>query len=170
MGKKKIISIEVEGGKATQIPQLNSTLAPLGISVAEIVEKINERTRMFEGMKVPVRVTVDLDTKEYEITVVTPSTTSLLLRAAGAKAPSGDPMHQKIGDISFEEIVKVALIKKPELLAKTIKGAVKTILGSARSIGLLVDGKDPKQVSREVDEGLYNALLEKYGEEWEKTG
>ncbi len=170
MGKKKVVSIQVEGGKATPGPPLGPTLSPLGVNVAEVVEKINEKTKDFEGMTIPVKVIVDLDTKEYEIEVGIPTTTSLLLRAAGAKAPSGDPMHQKIGDISFEEIVRVALIKKPQLLAKTLKGAVKTILGSARSIGLLVDGKDPKQVSREVDEGLYDAVLAKYEEEWMREG
>lgn len=77
-------------------------------------------------------------------------------------------MHQKIGDLPLEKIVEIALQKKPQLLAKTLKGAVKTILGSARSIGITVEGKDAKEVSREIDEGKYDALLAKYEEEWEK--
>jgi len=99
---------------------------------------------------------------------VKPSTTELLLKAVGASRPSGDPANQKIGDLSFEDIVKVALEKKPDLLAKTLKAAVKTILGSAKSIGITIDGKDPKQVSREVDEGLYDDVLSKYEDEWNK--
>ena len=98
---------------------------------------------------------------------VKPSTTELLLKAVGAKKPSGDPIHQKIGDLPFEEIVEIAIEKKPDLLAKSLKAAVKTILGSARSIGVTVDGKDAKVVSREVDDGVYDAILAKYEEKWE---
>ncbi|GBF08795.1 50S ribosomal protein L11 [Aeropyrum pernix] len=100
---------------------------------------------------------------------VKPSTTELLLKAVGAKAPSGDPIHQKIGDLPFEKIVEIAIEKKPDLLAKTLKAAVKTILGSARSIGVTVDGKDPKEVTRQVDEGVYDAVLAKYEEKWEEA-
>ncbi|BAA81185.1 50S ribosomal protein L11P [Aeropyrum pernix K1] len=100
---------------------------------------------------------------------VKPSTTELLLKAVSAKAPSGDPIHQKIGDLPFEKIVEIAIEKKPDLLAKTLKAAVKTILGSARSIGVTVDGKDPKEVTRQVDEGVYDAVLAKYEEKWEEA-
>ncbi len=168
MGRKKTISVQVEGGKANPGPPLGPTLSPMGVNVAKVVEAINEKTKQFEGMTIPVKVIVDMDTKEFEIEVGIPTTTALLLRAAGASEPSGDPAHKKVGDVPFEKIVEIALIKKPQLLAKTLKGAVKTILGSARSIGVTVDGKDPKQVSREVDEGLYDAVLAKYEEEWEK--
>ncbi len=87
----------------------------------------------------------------------------------GAKEPSGDPMHQKIGDLPFEKIVEIAILKKPALTAKTLKAAVKTIIGSARSIGITIDGKDGKEVTREVEEGAYDAVLAKYEEEWEKA-
>ncbi len=166
MPRKKTVKIQVEGGKANPGPPLGPTLSPLGLNVAEVVQKINEATKKFEGMTVPVEIEVDLDTKEYTIKVGIPTTTALLLKMAGAKEPSGDPAHQKIGDIPFEKIVEVALMKKPQLLAKTLKAAVKMILGSARSIGLTVDGKDPKQVTREVEEGYYDAILSKYEKEW----
>lgn len=168
MARKKTIKIQIVGGKANPGPPLGPTLSPLGLNANEVAEKINEATKKFEGMTVPVEIIVDLDTKEYEIKVGVPSTTALLLKAVGAEKPSGDPAHQKIGDLSFEKIVEIALLKKPDLLAKTLKAAVKTILGSARSIGITVDGKDPKQVTREVDSGLYDAILSKYEKEWEK--
>ncbi|MEM1921532.1 MAG: 50S ribosomal protein L11, partial [Desulfurococcaceae archaeon] len=91
---------------------------------------------------------------------------ALLLKEAGVNQPSGDPMHKKIGDISLEKIVKIAIIKKESLNAKTLKSAVKTILGSARSIGLTVNGKDPKVVQNEIDNGLHDELLSKYESEW----
>ncbi len=165
---KKTIKILVEGGRATPGPPLGPTLSPLKINVMEVVKAINEATKDFEGLTVPVDIIVDTATKKFEIRVGVPTTTALLLKAVGAKEPSGDPMHKKIGDLPLEEIIRIALMKKEQLTAKTLKAAVKTILGSARSIGITVEGKDPKIVTREIDEGVYDAVLAKYEEEWEK--
>ena len=165
---KKSVKILVEGGKATPGPPIGPSLSPLGINVAEVVKAINEATKDFEGLTVPVEIIVDTATKKFEVKVGVPTTTALLLKAVGASRPPGDPAHQKIGDLPFEKIVEVALLKKEQLTAKTLKAAVKTILGSARSIGITVDGKDPKQVTREVNEGLYDAILAKYESRWEE--
>jgi large subunit ribosomal protein L11 len=100
---------------------------------------------------------------------VKPSVTELLLKAVGASEPSGDPIHKKIGDLPFEKIVEIALEKKEDLLAKSLKAAVKTILGSARSIGITVDGKDAKVVSMEVDRGVYDDVLARYEDKWLST-
>ncbi len=168
MPQEKVVTVQVEGGKARPGPPLGPMLSQLGLNVKQVIDEINEKTKQFEGMTIPVKIIVDTKTKKYTIEVGIPTTTALLLKAVGAKEPSGDPMHQKIGDLPFEEIVKITLQKKPQLLAKTLKAGVKTILGSARSIGITVDGKDAKQVTREVDEGLYDAILTKYEPEWEK--
>ncbi|MCD6488991.1 MAG: 50S ribosomal protein L11 [Desulfurococcales archaeon] len=165
---KKTVKILVEGGKATPGPPIGPTLSPLGVNVMEVVKAINEATSQFKGLTVPVEIIVDTKTKQFEIKVCVPTTTALLLKAVGASKPPGDPAHQKIGDVSFEKIIEIALMKKPQLTAKTLKAAVKTILGSARSIGITVDGKDPKQVSREVNKGIYDTILARYESEWEK--
>jgi len=165
---EKVVSVQIEGGNARPGPPLGPTLSQLGLNVKQVVDEINEKTKQFAGMTIPVKIIVDPKTRKYRIEVGIPTTTALLLKAVGAKEPSGDPMHQKIGDLPFEKIVEITLQKKPQLLAKTLKAAVKTILGSARSIGITVDGKDAKQVVREVDEGLYDAILAKYEEEWIK--
>jgi len=162
MGRKKTLTFQVVGGKATPGPPIGPSLSPLGVNVKKVVSKINEATKAFEGMTVSVTVVVDIDTKKFEVEVGAPTTTALLLKAVGAEKPSGDPMHQKIGDLPFEKIIEVALVKKHQLLARTLKGAVKTILGSARSIGITVDGKDPKVVVKEVEEGKYDDILSKY--------
>jgi len=100
---------------------------------------------------------------------VKPTVTELLLKAVGASAPSGDPVNKKIGDIPFEKVIEIALEKKPDLLAKSLKAAVKIVLGSARSIGVTVDGKDPKVVSRDVDRGVYDSILAKYEDRWNSS-
>ncbi|ALL00510.1 50S ribosomal protein L11p [Pyrodictium delaneyi] len=169
MGMIRVINVKVKGGEASPAPPLSDSLKKVGLDVEKVVEEINKLTERYKGFEVQVKIIVDEDTKEYEIEVKPPTTTELLLKAVGAKEPSGDPMHQKIGDLPFEKIVEIAIMKKPALTAKTLKAAVKTILGSARSIGITVDGKDPKQVTREVEEGVYDAVLSKYEEEWEKA-
>jgi len=168
MGALKVVNLKIKGGEASE-KQLGPTISQLGLDVKEVVEEINRKTKKFEGMEVKIKLIVDEETKEYEIEIKPPTTTELLLKAVGASKPSGDPMLQRIGDLPFEKIVEIAIMKKPDLLAKSLKAAVKTILGSARSIGITVDGRDPKQVVREVEEGLYDAVLAKYEEEWEKA-
>ncbi len=170
MAKKKTIRVMVEGGKATPGPPLGPTLSALKVNVMEVVKAINEATKDFEGLSVPVEITVDTATKKFEVKVGVPTTTALLLKEVGAKEPSGDPAHKKIGDLPLEKIIKIAILKKEQLTARTLKAAVKTILGSARSIGITVEGKDPKIVQKEIDEGKYDELLAKYEEEWEKAG
>ncbi|WP_440060178.1 50S ribosomal protein L11 [Thermogladius sp. 4427co] len=165
---KKVIRVMVEGGKASAGPPLGPTLSALKLNVGEVVKAINDATKEFEGLTVPVEIHVDTTSKKYEIKVGVPTTTALLLKEAGAKQFTGDPAHQKIGDISFEQVVKIALLKKDKLTARTLKAAVKTILGTARSIGVTVDGKDPKEVQKLVDTGYYDEILNKYEPEWEK--
>lgn len=165
---KKTLKFIVEGGKATPGPPIGPTLSPYKLNVVEVVNKINELTKDYEGLPVPVEIEIDTDTRKYEVRVGIPTTTALLMKAAGAKEPSGDPAHKKIGDVKFEDIVKIAIMKKDQLTAKTLKAAVKTILGTARAIGVTVEGKDPKEVVKLVEQGVYDEILSKYQEEWEK--
>ena len=169
MDREKIIKAQIEAGKATTAPPLGPALADLGLNVSEVIQKINEITKPLEGHTVTVRIIVDLTTKDYKIDVKLPTTTSLLLKAVGADRPTGNPAQQKLGDIPFEKIIEIAILKKKELTAKSLKGAVKTILGSAHTLGILVDGKEPKQVIKEIEEGLYNDILLKYEEKWRQS-
>jgi large subunit ribosomal protein L11 len=163
----KVYTVKFKGGQVS--PDALAPLKKSGLDLDELKQRLSEMTEKYKGYEVTAKIMVDEDTKEYDIEIKPPTTTDLLLGAVGAKEPSGDPMHKKIGDLPFEKIVEIAILKKPSLTAKTLKAAVKTILGSARSIGITVDGKDAKQVSREVDEGVYDAVLAKYEEEWEKA-
>ncbi|UXD21522.1 50S ribosomal protein L11 [Ignicoccus pacificus DSM 13166] len=164
---KKVLTFSIEGGAAKPAPPIKPALEGVGLPVEEVVEKINEMTKRYKGFTITVKVIVDPDTKEYEIEIEPPNITELLLKLAGAKAPSGDPIHKKVGNLPFEKVVEAALMKAPELTAKTLKGAVKTVLGTARAIGLTVDKKDPKEVTKEVEAGVYDEVLSKYEEEWE---
>ncbi|MDT7889590.1 MAG: 50S ribosomal protein L11 [Desulfurococcales archaeon] len=166
MPKIRVVRIQVEGGKATPAPPLGPTLQQLGLDPASVVDEINRATKEYQGLQVRVDVIVDLDSMKYDLRIKLPTTASLLLKAAGAESPSGDPAHKKVGDISFEKAVEIAILKKPELNAKSLRAAVKTILGTARSIGITVDGKDPKEVQAEIDKGLYDEIILKYEDRW----
>lgn len=168
MARIKVVKVQIEGGKASNAPPLGPALADAGLNVNEVVEKINSMIEAYKGYTVTVKIVIDLDTKKYDIFLELPTTTSLLLNMAKVSEPSGDPAHKKIGNITLEDVIKVALLKKQELTAKSLKAAVKTILGSARSIGLTVDGKDPKELVAELERGLYDEVLKKYEEEWSK--
>lgn len=161
-----MIRLQVEGGKASPAPPLGPALQQLGIDPAAVVEEINRATKIYEGLQVRVDVIVDLDTRNYDIKVKLPTTSSLLLGAVKAEAPSGDPAHKKIGNLPLEKVVEMAILKKPELNSKSLKAAVKTILGTARSIGITVEGKDPKEVQAEIDRGVYDDIISKYEERW----
>ena len=160
MVEKKVIEVLVDGGKATAGPPLGPALGPLGVNVLAVVNKINEVTKEYSGMRVPVKVIVDPETKEFEVSVGVPTTSALIVKEAGIEKGSGAPNREKVGNLSIEQVVKIAKIKRESLLAKTLKAAVKEILGSCVSMGVAVEGKDPREVQRETDEGVYDSILE----------
>ena len=158
MSEKKVVDLLVSGGQATAGPPLGPALGPLGVNVLEIVNKINELTKDYAGMKVPVKVTVNPETKEFDVTVGTPTTSALIVRELKIEKGSGTPNTEKVGNLTMEQVVRISKVKRPEFLAKTLKAAAKEVLGSCVSMGVTVEGKDPREVQREIDEDKYNEL------------
>jgi len=158
---KKVVEALVAGGQATAGPPLGPALGPLGVNVLAIVNKINEVTKDYAGMKVPVKVTVDTETKEFEVTVGTPTTSALIVSELKIEKGSGSPKATKVGDLNMEQVVKIAKMKSAELLSSNLKAAVKEVLGSCVSMGVTVDGKDPRDVQKEVNEGKHDSALGK---------
>ncbi|MFB0523856.1 MAG: 50S ribosomal protein L11 [Candidatus Bathyarchaeia archaeon] len=161
MSEKKVIKALISGGQATAGPPLGPALGPLGVNVLAIVNKINEVTKQYAGMKVPVQITVDTETKEFKVSVGTPTTSALIVSELGVEKGSGVPKTEKIGNLSMQQAVKIAKVKHSELLARSLKSAVKEILGSCVSMGVTVEEKDPREVQKEIDEGKHDALFKK---------
>jgi len=161
MVEKKTVELLVSGGQATAGPPLGPALGPLGVNVMMIVNKINELTKDYAGMKVPVKVTVDPETKEFDVSVGTPTTSALIVSELKIEKGSGTPSTTKVGNLSMEQVLRIAKIKHHELLAKNVKAAVKEVLGSCVSMGVTVDGKDPRDVQREIDEGKHDRTFSK---------
>ena len=158
---KKTIDALVNGGQATAGPPLGPALGPLGVNVVEIVNKINEATKDFAGMKVPVTIVVDPETKEFEVTIGTPTTSALIVSTLNIQKGSGNPKEEKVGDLSLQNVVDLAKKKRSQILAKSLKLSAKEILGSCVSMGVTVEGKDPREVQKGIDEGKYDSLFEK---------
>lgn len=161
MVEKKIINALVNGGQATAGPPLGPALGPLGVNVLTIVNRINELTKDYAGMKVPVKISVDPETKEFEVTVGTPTTSALIVSALKISKGSGSPKEEKVGNLTMQQVASLAEKKRPELLAKSLKLAAKEVLGSCVSMGVTVEDRDPREVQREIDEGKYDSLFEK---------
>jgi large subunit ribosomal protein L11 len=157
--EKKVVELIVSGGQANAGPPLGPALGPLGVNIVAIVNKINEVTKAYAGMKVPVKISVDTEEKTFEVTVGTPTASALIVAELKVEKGSGTPNSVKIGDLSMEQIVKIAKIKAPQLLSSTTKDATKELLGTCVSLGVTVEGKDPREVQKEIDAGTYDNVF-----------
>ena len=124
------------------------------------MDAVNEKTMLFKGLTVPVRIECDPETKQFEIFVETPSTASLLLKELGIEKGSINSSEKKSGDLTLEQVINVTNGKKDIFLAKTFKNAVKTVLGTALSIGATVEGSDPRDIQKRIEAGEFDDKLQ----------
>jgi len=150
----------VEGGKASAGPPLGPALGPLGVNIMQVINKINDKTKQFDGMKVPVKVIVDPKTKDFDIEVGTPPASSLIIRELGAEKGSGSAGTHKIGDLTVDQAIKVAKMKHENLLGKQLKQKTKEVIGTCVSMGVTVEGKKPQQIQKAIDEGKYDSKFQ----------
>lgn len=161
MVDKKVVELLINGGQANAGPPMGPALGPLGINIMAVVNKINELTKDYAGMKVPVKISVDTEDKTFDVSIGTPTASALIVSELKIEKGSGTPNTVKVGDLSMEQIVRIAKIKRPELLAKTLKDAAKEMLGTCISLGVTVEGKDPREIQKEIDAGSYETLFGK---------
>ncbi|PVU71398.1 50S ribosomal protein L11 [Candidatus Nanobsidianus stetteri] len=156
---KEVIELLVEGGNAKPGPNIGPKLSQLKLNVGEVISKINEATKEFKGLQVPVKIIVDTETRKYEIEVGLPPTSSLLKREANIEVAKRTKPDEVVGNVTMEQIIKVAKMKMKDLNTNNLKSAVKMVLGTALSMGLTVNNRNPKELIKEVDQGLYDNLL-----------
>ncbi len=159
LGEKKQVEALLSGGEATAGPPLGPALGPLGVNVLQIVNRINELTKAYSGMKVPVRVVVDVDTKDFEVEIGTPTTSALIVKELGIEKGSGNPKAEKAGDLTIEQVARIAMMKLPGSYALGATAAAREVLGSCVSMGVTVDGRDPREVQKEISEGKWDKLF-----------
>ena len=111
-------------------------------------------------MKVPVKIVVDVDDKSFDVEIGTPTTSALIVKELGVEKGSGTPKATKVGNLTPEQIVKIAQMKRTDSYAKTLLNAVKEVAGACVSMGVTVDSKEPKEFIKELDKGQYSKALE----------
>jgi len=201
---QKIVEALIDGGKATPAPPLGPALSVFKVNIGKIIQDINSKTKDYEGMKVPVKIIVDEQTKEYKIEIGTPPVSSLIRKELGLKiigeekkaeevpaaaVPAEEPKEKVeatkeapkegeataeaaaepkveekkirviVGNLTIDQCVKIMKMKRDTLLAKDTRKALKEIVGSVVSMPLTIEGKNPKEVIKEIDEGKYDDKL-----------
>ena len=156
MGDEKIIPLLVAGGQANAGPPLGPALAPMGLNVMAIVNDINEKTKEYSGMRVPVKIIVQVSKKTFEVEVGIPTSSALLAKALGIEKGSGIPNSEKVGNLNMDQLVKIANTKIDQSYATTIKSAVKELLGTCVSMGITVENKEQKDLFAEINDGKWD--------------
>lgn len=150
------VKLIVDGGAMAPGPAVAQQLGPMGINLGKVISDVNSATSGFKGVKVPVEIDVNPKTKTYEIKVFSPPTAELIKKELGLEKGSGEALKTKVGNIALERIISIAQTKMSGLLAKDLKSAVKLIVGSCVSLGVLVDNKEAKEIEKDIDSGKYD--------------
>ena len=140
------VSVLVEGGKASAGPPLGPALGPLGVNVGQVVAQINEETKQFAGMRVPVIVKVNPTNRSFTLVVGRPPVAALLLKEAGKEKGSGKPKGEVIGDVGLDAVKRIAEAKGDDMHGRTVEEKMNQVIGTCVSLGLTVNGEDPRNL------------------------
>jgi large subunit ribosomal protein L11 len=149
------IEVLVPGGEATPGPPLGPELGPTPVDVQAVVQQINDETDAFDGMEVPVTVEYE-DDGSFTIEVGVPPTAELIKDEAGFETGSGEPQETFVADLTVEQIKKIAEQKQSDLLSYDLKNAAKEVVGTCVTLGVTIEGNDPRQFKERIDEGEYD--------------
>ncbi len=153
------INLLVEGGSMQPGPALSQKIGPLGVNMGQIIQKVNQATGEFKGMKVPVEVDIDTATKEISVEVFSPPVSELMKKELGLDKGSGEQKTSKAANASIEQVISVAKNKLPNIIAKDLKAAVKEVIGSCVSLGVMVEGKSAKETMVDVESGKFDKAI-----------
>ncbi|WP_254862897.1 50S ribosomal protein L11 [Halovivax gelatinilyticus] len=145
----------VPGGQANPGPPLGPELGPTPVDVQAVVQEINDQTAAFDGTEVPVTVEYE-DDGSFEIDVGVPPTAALVKDEAGFETGSGEPQENFVADLSVEQVKKIAEQKHPDLLAYDLKNATKEVVGTCTSLGVTIEGENPREFKERIDNGEYD--------------
>ncbi|MBN2142742.1 50S ribosomal protein L11 [Candidatus Woesearchaeota archaeon] len=155
---KDSVEALIEGGKATAAPPLGPALGPKGVNIGQVIAEINKKTADFKGMQVPVKVIIDSDTKEFEISIGTPPAAALIKKEAGLDKGAGNPLDH-VADLKIEQIMKIAKMKSDALNGKDLKSKVKEIVGTCNSMGVMVEEMHARDALRAIEAGKFDEKI-----------
>ena len=141
MAKKEIgfIKLQIPAGKANPAPPVGPALGQHGVNIMEFCKAFNAKTQEQMGKIIPVEITVYAD-RTFTFITKTPPAPSLILEAAGINKGSGEPNREKVGSITSAQVREIAEIKMPDLNASDVDSAMRMVAGTARSMGIIVEG------------------------------
>ena len=154
------LKLLVEGGNAKPGPSLSQQLGPLGINLGKLIADVNKASEKYKGIKVPVIVEIDPVTKTFTVSLKTPPTSELIKKELALAKGAADS-KAKIGNFAIEQAIKVAKAKQDDMLVNSFKEAVKNVVGTCTSLGVLVEGKEPKETIKDINAGKYDSLISK---------
>ena len=134
------IKLQLPGGQAPPAPPVGPALGQHGLNIMDFCKAFNARTQKDQGIIIPVIITVYAD-RTYTFITKTPPASFLLCKAAGLEKGSGEPNQLKVGTVSMSQVEEIAKTKMPDLNADSVASAVNTILGTARSMGIEIEGQ-----------------------------
>lgn len=151
---KQTLDFLVAGGKATAGPPIGSTLGPLGVNIQAIVTEINKKTADMAGINVPIKLSIDTETKAFEIEVGIPPVSALIMKELKLEKGSGKTGSEFIADMPIDLVIKLSRVKSN--IAPTPKAAVKQVIGTCQAVGVLVEGQNPKDAMKRVEAGEFD--------------
>ena len=154
-----LIKLLVEGGKMSPGPAVAQQLGPMGINMGEVISNVNEKTKEFAGVTVPVHLNVDPKTKEVKIKVLSPPTSELIKKELGISKASGARLKQRVGNFAIEQVISVAKAKHDSMLSNDFLASVKSVVGTCQALGVLIENKESKEVMTEILEGKYDSQI-----------
>ena len=153
------IKVMVDGGKANAGPPLGPALAPLGVNIGNVVTKINEKTEAFSGMKVPVVVTINSN-KSFDIKVGLPPMSALIKKEVNAPKGAANPKTDVVGNLTMEQVLKVADMKDDVLNSYNKKSMAKEVVGTCCSMGVTVEGLNAKKALKAIEAGKFDSKFQ----------
>jgi len=153
------IEVLVPGGQADPGPPLGPELGPTPVDVQSVVQTINDETAAFDGTEVPVTITYEED-GSFEIDVGVPPTAELVKDEAGFETGSGTPQEEFVADLSVDQVKQIAEQKQSDLLAYDLKNAAKEVVGTCTSLGVTIEGENPREFKAKIDAGEYDDHFE----------
>ena len=133
------IKLQIPAGGANPAPPVGPALGQKGVNIMEFCKQFNAKTQSEAGMIIPVVITVFSD-KSFTFVTKTPPAAVLLLKEAKLQKGSGEPNRNKVGTVTMDQVRKIAELKKPDLNSVDLEGATQMVMGTARSMGIVVEG------------------------------
>ncbi len=152
------IEVLVPGGQADPGPPLGPELGPTPVDVQAVVQQINDQTAAFDGTEVPVTIDYE-DDGSFTVDVGVPPTAALIKDEAGFETGSGEPQEEFVADLSVEQIKTIAEQKHPDLLSYDLKNAAKEVVGTCTSLGVTIEGNNPREFKERLDDGEYDEVF-----------